>query len=145
MSGDYSATPLARKLGIAAGTEVAVVGTPEGFREALEPLPAGVRIHSRPRGELDVIVFFTSGRRDLVRRFGELAATLSDVGGLWVAWPKKASAIPSDLTFEAVQAVGLHAGLVDNKSCSIDNDWQAVRFVYRVEDRPTAGRRSGKP
>jgi hypothetical protein len=31
--------------------------------------------------------------------------------------------------------VGLSAGLVDNKSAAIDDEWQAVRFVYRLEDR----------
>ena len=130
------ATPLAKKLGIRPGAEVAVVGSPEGFRDALAPVPDGVRIHSRPRGELDLIVFFTSQRSELFRRFPELIRTLTPAGGLWVAWPKKASRIDSDLSFEAVQRVGLDAGLVDNKSCSIDEDWQALRFVYRLKDRP---------
>lgn len=133
---DYSATPLWRKLGIRAGAEVALVGSPKGFREALAPIPEGVRIHSRPRGELDLIVFFTSQRAELGRRFGELAATLTRQGGVWVAWPKKSSSIGSDLTFENVQRIGLDAGLVDNKSCSIDEEWQALRFVYRLRDRP---------
>jgi hypothetical protein len=55
---------------------------------------------------------------------------------LWVAWPKTSSSVESDLTFQAVQEIGLGAGLVDNKSCSIDVEWQALRFVYRVADRP---------
>jgi hypothetical protein len=133
---DYPATPLWRKLGMSAGAQVALVGSPRGFREALAPLPGGVRIHSRPRGELDLIVFFTSQRSELIRRFPDLMGTLTSAGGLWVAWPKKASAIASDLSFETVQRVGLDAGLVDNKSCSIDADWQALRFVYRLKDRP---------
>jgi hypothetical protein len=132
---DYSATPLARKLGIKEGAEVSCVGSPGHFREALEPLPAGVRIHSRPRGELDVIVLFATQASELGRRFRGLARTLAAAGGLWVAWPKKSSSIPTDLTFEAVQRTGLDAGLVDNKSCSIDDDWRALRFVYRLEDR----------
>ena len=136
MAGDHSATPLSTKLGIEPGAEVALIGSPEGVRGALEPLADGVRIHSRPRGELDVIVFFTSQRSELLRRFPTLVATLTSAGGLWVAWPKKASAIASDLSFDVVQRVGLDAGLVDNKSCSIDPDWQALRFVYRLKDRP---------
>lgn len=140
-SKDYSGTPLAKKLGITAGAQVALVGTPRGFRAALAPLPAGVRVHSRPRGKLDVVVFFTTQRAELARRFAGLAEPLTDAGGLWVAWPKKASAIDSDLSFEMVQRAGLEAGLVDNKSCSIDQDWQALRFVSRLRDRPPA--RSG--
>jgi hypothetical protein len=133
---DYSGTPLSQKLGIRAGAEVAIVGSPRGFREALAPLADGVRIHSRPRGELDLIVFFTSQRSELLRRFLSLAAVLTPAGGLWIAWPKKASPIESDLRFEIVQRVGLDAGLVDNKSCSIDENWQALRFVHRLKDRP---------
>jgi hypothetical protein len=63
--------------------------------------------------------------------------TMAPADGLWIAWPKKAAKIETDLDFDAVQRVGLDAGLVDNKSCAIDEDWQAVRFVYRLADRPS--------
>jgi hypothetical protein len=82
-----------------------------------------------------VLVFFTTRRDDLERRFEALKSTLDPADGLWVAWPKKASQIETDLTFDVVQTVGLEHGLVDNKSCSIDESWQALRFVYRVADR----------
>ena len=82
-----------------------------------------------------MVVFFTTERAELERRFSALRDTLNDADGLWVAWPKKASAIETDLDFDAVQRTGLDAGLVDNKSCAIDADWQAVRFVWRREDR----------
>ena len=83
-----------------------------------------------------IVVFFTTERDDLTRRFAGLKATLDPADGLWIAWPKKASRIETDLTFEAVQEIGLAAGLVDNKSCAVDDRWQALRFVYRLEDRP---------
>ena len=83
-----------------------------------------------------VVVFFTTSRGELERRFEALKATLEPADGLWIAWPKRSSGIETDLTFEAVQQVGLAEGLVDNKSCAIDDDWQAVRFVYRLADRP---------
>jgi hypothetical protein len=82
-----------------------------------------------------VVVFFTTERAALERRFAALRDTLDDADGLWVAWPKKASKIETDLDFDAVQQTGLAAGLVDNKSCAIDDAWQAVRFVRRREDR----------
>jgi hypothetical protein len=84
-----------------------------------------------------VTVFFTTSLAELERRFGQLRTTIAPDEGLWVAWPKKASKLDTDLDFEAVQRVGLGAGLVDNKSCAIDGDWQALRFVYRLEDRPS--------
>ena len=83
----------------------------------------------------EVVVFFTTSLAELERRFAQLRDTLADSYGLWVAWPKKAARIDTDLTFEAVQQVGLDAGLVDNKSCAIDVRWQALRFVRRVRDR----------
>jgi hypothetical protein len=83
-----------------------------------------------------VVVYFTTSREELERRFELLQATLDPADGLWIAWPKKASELETDLDFEAVQRTGLEHGLVDNKSCSIDESWQAVRFVYRIADRP---------
>jgi len=82
-----------------------------------------------------VVVFFTTSRADLAKRFAKLKRTLDPADGLWIAWPKKASKIETDLDFDAVQRIGLDAGLVDNKSAAIDEDWQAVRFVYRLTDR----------
>src|SRR5579863_7161485 len=83
----------------------------------------------------EVLVFFTTRREALHARLPALKATLGAADGLWIAWPKKASRIETDLDFAAVQQAGLDAGLVDNKSCAIDDDWQALRFVYRVKDR----------
>jgi hypothetical protein len=130
-----SSTPLATKLEIKPGAQVGLVGSPAGFREALEPLPENVHIHSRPRGRLDVIVFFTTAGGDLVRRFRGLADQLTEAGGLWIAWPKGSASTETNLSFESVQQRGVAEGLVDNKSCSIDEDWQAVRFVRRPADR----------
>jgi hypothetical protein len=96
--------------------------------------PLSKKLGAKPG--VEVLVFFTTSRGELERRFASLKETLCPSDGLWVAWPKKASGIETDLDFSAVQEVGLAAGLVDNKSAAIDGDWQAVRFVFRREDRP---------
>ena len=83
----------------------------------------------------DVLVYFTTRAAELERRFAALKDTLQPADGLWVAWPKKASRLETDLDFDTVQRIGLDAGLVDNKSAAIDEQWQAVRFVYRLADR----------
>jgi hypothetical protein len=132
---DYSATPLAKKLGIKEGASVAVLGAPEGFPHTLDPLPSGVRLRTRAGSREDVIVFFATRRAEVEGRFGWLMRRLDPAGGLWIAWPKKSSAIANELSFDEVQGVGLEAGLVDNKSCAIDRDWQALRFVFRLKDR----------
>jgi hypothetical protein len=131
---DYSGTPLYKKLGIKEGSRFALVNEPDGFE--VDPLPDDVEVFERASKRLDVILFFSDGHKHLRRRFGALAGFLEPNGGLWVAYPKKSSGMKTDLTFEAVQEVGLDAGLVDNKSCAIDDDWSAVRFVYRLKDRP---------
>ena len=96
--------------------------------------PLSQKLGAKPGG--GGVVFFTTSGEDLERRFEGLKATLDPADGLWVAWPKKAAKIETDLTFKAVQEIGLAHGLVDNKSCAIDGRWQALRFVYRLQDRP---------
>ena len=88
-------------------------------------------------GARGVTVFFTTSREELEQRFPQLVATIDPAEGLWIAWPKKSSGIAGDLSFAVVQEIGLAAGLVDNKSCAIDGHWQALRFVYRLADRPS--------
>ena len=131
---DYSGTPLPKKLGVREGSRVVVIGAPDGF--SLEPMPSGTTVLPRARTDLDVAVLFVTRRADLERRFGGLVRGLAPDGRLWVAWPKKASKVETDLTFEAVQRHGLDAGLVDNKSASIDDVFQGLQFVIRVKDRP---------
>lgn len=130
---DYSATPLWKKLGIKEGHRVAFVNEPEGF--AID-LPRGVQILQRASAPLDVMVFFSESRRHLLRRLKPLLQFLDPAGGFWIAYPKKASGVATDLTFDFVQQAGLEAGVVDNKSCAIDDVWTALRFVYRLDDRP---------
>ena len=128
MHKDYSSTPLPKKLGIKDGSRVALKNAPDGFADVLGVTP-------RLRAEFDVAVLFAVRQGELTRAFAPLARRLAPAGGLWVAWPKKAAGVPTDLTFDAVQKTGLDAGLVDNKSCAIDDTWQAVRFVIRLNDR----------
>jgi len=134
----YSGTPLVKKLGIKAGHRVAVVDAPEGFEALLEGLPQGVRIeHALPEGpEADVAICFVTTAAALAARIHRAKAALRPDGGLWISWPKKSSALRTDLTEEVVRVVGIAAGLVDNKVCAIDETWSGLRLVYRLKDRP---------
>ena len=80
-------------------------------------------------------MFFTDKRSELVARLPKLKAALAINGGLWLAWPKKASGVATDLSESVVQAAGLETGLVDNKGIAIDEIWSGLRFVYRLKDR----------
>jgi hypothetical protein len=86
--------------------------------------------------DLDVALVFAIRRAELERRVPALVRSLAADGRLWLAWPKKAAEVSTDLTFETVQGLGLNAGLVDNKSASITDVFQGLQFVYRRKDRP---------
>ncbi len=86
-----------------------------------------------------MIVAFFDRRAALERRLPALAGALDPDGGLWLAWPKRASGVPTDLTDTVVRDLGLAAGLVDNKVCAVDQVWSGLRLVYRLRDRPTGG------
>ena len=133
---DYSGTPLPKKLGIREGARVYLAGAPEGFDADLGPLPAGVQRLGRAGSAMDVVLLFVTRERDLRSRFAKLATGLEPGGRLWVAWPKKAATLPTDLDFDTVQGIGLDAGLVDNKSASVTEEFQGLQFVYRLKDRP---------
>ncbi|MGO9498162.1 MAG: DUF3052 domain-containing protein [Solirubrobacteraceae bacterium] len=133
----YSGTPLPRKLGIKVGARLALIGAPDGFDSTLGSLPDDVTVSRRlGRGSRDVIVAFFSRRALLERRLPTLRDSLDPAGGLWIAWPKRASGVDTDVTEDAVRTLGLATGLVDNKVCAIDQVWSGLRLVYRLRDRP---------
>jgi hypothetical protein len=134
----YSGTPLPRKLGIKPSARVALIDAPEGFDATLGELPDGVSVRRcvRGRGPVDVIVAFFVKRASLESRLPALRDALDPAGGLWIAWPKRASGVSTDVTENVVRGLGLAAGLVDNKVCAIDDVWSGLRLVYRLRDRP---------
>jgi hypothetical protein len=135
----YSGTPLVQKLGIRADHLVALINAPRTFPRTLAPLPDGATLQPGLDGSdsFDVIVLFAPEHSELRRRFSACADRLVPNGGLWVAWPKKASGVATDLTEDIVRAEGLAAGLVDNKVCAVDEIWSGLRFVFRLKDRRT--------
>ena len=132
----YSGTPLAKKLGIREGDRVALLGAPHGFDADLAPLPAGVQLLRRLAADLDVALLFVTERRELERRFPAVARSITPAGGFWVAWPKRAAKVPTDLTEDVLREVGLPQGLVDNKVCAVNEIWSGLRFVWRKQNRP---------
>jgi hypothetical protein len=131
----YSGAPLPKKLGIREGDRVALLDAPDGFERTLGELPDGVATRTSARGSVDVVVFFSASRSALERRFASLARAIFPDGGLWIAWPKRASGLETDLTEDVVREIALEVGLVDNKVCAIDDTWSGLRLVYRVADR----------
>jgi hypothetical protein len=126
----YSDTPLAQKLGLRAGSTVAVIGAPRGFKNVLSSLPLDLEIHARSDRRRDLTLWFVRSRQDLRREVKRMLPA-AEGGGLWIAWPKQASAIASDLTQAFVREIALAAGLVDYKVCAIDATWSGLKFSRR--------------
>ena len=136
-AGDRTA-PLPRKLGVGDGDELALIGAPEGFADRLlAELADEAVVHTDlADGALyDVIVAFVTRRAELAAELDRLRAVMAPACGLWIAWPKRASRVPTDMTDHAVREVALPTGLVDNKVCAIDEIWTALRLVIRRELR----------
>ena len=127
----YSGTPLVKKLGIKPGTAVALVDAPEDFEATLGPLPAGASLGVVGPGEGDLVIWFTMSLRDLESGVDEMANVLGPRASMWIAWPKKASGVATDVTQNDVRALGLAAGLVDYKICAIDRTWSGLLFTRR--------------
>jgi hypothetical protein len=131
VSAGYSGTPLARKLGVKAGHRVLVLGAPFEIPD----LPDGVTVARRASGTADVILSFHTARADLARRMPRLRACMEPAAGLWIAWPKRASKVETDLTEDVVRELALENVLVDNKVAAIDDTWSGLRLVIRLRDR----------
>jgi hypothetical protein len=132
VSAGYSGTPLISKLGVKDGMRIAVLDAPEGF--ALD-LPDGAATSARLGGSKDMVIVFVKERRALERRLDALRRAIAPDGMVWVAWPKKASKVPTDVTEDVVREVVLPTGLVDVKVCAIDETWSGLKVVIRKELR----------
>jgi hypothetical protein len=131
----YSGTPLPKKLGIAEGARLALLHAPDDFAATLGELPPGATVTARLGKSHDVIVAFVDARAHLERAAPKLEAAIFPDGAVWVAWPKKASKVPTDMTEDVVRQVFLPRGLVDVKVCAIDDTWSGLKVVWRKERR----------
>lgn len=125
----YSGTSLAKKLGFKEGMRAVYVDAPEGFSIA------GVTTRARLAKGTDLVLCFVKARRDLERRLPALRRAIEPAGMLWIAWPKRASKVATDITEDVVREVALPTGLVDTKVCAIDEVWSGLRLVVRRELR----------
>ena len=131
----YSGTPLPKKLGITEGKRFAVRSAPTGFAETLGELPPGAEWKGQVGPGLDVVIAFFTERAALASKWTTLTAAVSPNGTVWVAWPKRTSGVPTDITEDVLREELLPSGWVDNKVCAIDDTWSGLRFALRRELR----------
>jgi hypothetical protein len=130
----YSGTPLPKKLGLKEKLRVTFVGLPEEVRFELREALARCEMVRDGSGQVDFAMVFTRKQADLKAEFGRLRKLLAPAGMLWVAWPKKASAVATDVNENDVRRIGLAAGLVDVKVCAVTEVWSGLKFVRRVSE-----------
>lgn len=129
-SAGYSGTPLPKKLGIRENYLCVLVNAPDRFERKLDPLPAGATLVEDGRGA-NVAVLFVTSQAELAQDFRPLAKALLEKVAFWIAWPKKASGVKTDLTENVIREFGLGAGWVDYKVCAIDETWSGLCFARR--------------
>ena len=130
----YSGTPLPQKLGIKPASTAGLIGAPDDFARTLGALPAGAKLVRAPKEPVDLVVWFVTTHQGLAGNLARVAR-LAGPGGLWIAWPKKSSGVPSDLTEDVLREVILPTGLVDVKVCAIDQTWSGLKFLRRRSPR----------
>ena len=131
----YSGTPLAKKLGIVAGSHVATRHAPAEYGDLLEPLPDGVVFDAKVAAKTDVVHVFADRRSVLEKELGTLRRSIRSDGAVWVSWPKKASKVPTDITEDTIRELALPLGFVDVKVCAVSEIWSGLKLVIRKELR----------
>lgn len=138
----YSGTPLAKKLGIKAGSRLFAAGTPPNYATLIAPLPENVTFVPRMSANVDIAHLFVTRRADLGSKLRATLTKLKPDGTIWVSWPKKAAHLPTDITEDTVRSMALGLGLVDVKVCAVDETWSGLKVVIRKQNRRVAGRGS---
>jgi hypothetical protein len=135
VSAGYSGTPLVKKLGIVAGSEVLVLGAPADFNTLLLRMPAGVRFTSKPTANTSLAHVFVTEKAELSKSLAALRQKLDSNAPVWVSWPKKSSGVSSNVTEDVVRQLALPLGYVDIKVCAVSDVWSGLKLVVRKELR----------
>jgi hypothetical protein len=130
MTSGYSGKPLVEKLGVKPDSVLVLVDAPLRAEDLLAPLPEGVKLRRGNRGRREMTLWFVAARTDFERRFSSVKEAVGE-GTLWMAWPKRASGVRTDLTEDVIRDRALANGMVDTKVCAIDETWSGLRLTLR--------------
>src|SRR5262245_42909414 len=131
VSAGYSKTPLVKKLGIVAGSEVLVLGAPADFSALVQPIPASVHFTSKPTSNTGLAHVFVTEKDDLSKSLRVLRQKLKADVPVWVSWPKRSSGVSSNVTEDVVRQLALPLGYVDIKVCAVSDVWSGLKLVIR--------------
>ena len=137
----YSGTPLAQKLGIKSGMNVAVINPPSNYRRLLGSAGRSVTFSDRTPNDASFVHLFVTRRSELEKNLPALRNKVADTGTVWVSWPKKSSGVQTDVTEDVIRAVALPLGFVDVKVCAVDETWSGLKLMIRREQRKEGGKK----
>lgn len=129
--GDLLFAPLSSMLGIRAGMNVCVLHAPEGFMEALMPLPEGTALVESSTLGLDVQVLFATNKLAVIDHLTRLIQKMAAMGSVWVCFPSQSDAhAPSE---EFVRLAAVELGLTDVKKLMLDPAWNALKLQRKAK------------
>ena len=134
-SAGYSGTPLAKKLGIRENSSIAVIHSPVPYAELFDDFPENVQISSNSRSPKELIHYFVTNSRQLVKDMYDLKKVINQDGCIWISWPKKSSKVPTDINEDIIRNIAIQNGLVDIKVCAVNETWSGLKLVIPVKDR----------
>ena len=135
VDGNYSGTPLAKKLGIKPFLKLLTVNAPKEYKTWLGDLPEGVKLLTKVSKPIEAAHIFTTEIAFLNATLAKLRNELKQDGFVWVSWPKKASKVPTDITDNMIREIALPMGFVDIKVCALSEVWSGLKLVIRVSER----------
>lgn len=135
MTPDHPLPTLSKKLGFRPGHTVVLLQSPPEIVQELAAEIVQVRLVTTLEPEADIIHLFSDRKDDVAAQFPVLAREVPKHGAIWISWPKRSSNVQTDLTEDIVREIGLAAGMVDVKVCSVNDTWSGLKFVYRLQDR----------
>jgi len=120
------------KLGVKPGSRVVVteLDDPDFMRQLRARTPDVVT--RKPRTPCDIVISGAESKDDLAK-LRVLKTWIEPNGAIWLVRPKGPGSPLRDT--DLIEA-GLAAGLVDNKIASWNETHGAMRFVFRLRDRP---------
>lgn len=122
---DYSHRSAVQKLGVRPDDRVEVVGDAgPGLRRDVKEASGRGLVRS---GELDMAIVLVESLEEAERVFDEYRPRMRDTGALWLITRKRGH----DQYVNQMQLVpgAKKRGLIDNKTCSIDDERSGIRFV----------------
>lgn len=131
----YSSTPLVKKLGIKPGYKIYVRNCPVDYVKLIGSLPEQCKLMKRATNNLDMVHVFCLSVSELTQSLTTAKKAIKKDGMIWVSWPKKSSAIISEVTENVIRQVCLPMDLVDIKVCAIDETWSGLKLVIRKSSR----------